>query len=151
MLTHFLALGDLIKAQIEAEMPAAFRLVADAADLKGVKDSLQIAPACHIVFAGAKPGTALPRANLVAWDQTWLTVVVTRSAKDAKSGAGARALAGPLLSALLTPRLLAGWKPFADESVQPLEPIAPPVPPLLTDAGTLYVPVAWKARVAAWN
>lgn len=149
MLAHFLSLGDLIKTQIEAGMPDAFRLVADAADLKGVKDSMQIAPACHIVFAGAKPGASLPNANRVAWDQTWLTVVVTRSAKDAKSGAGARALAGPLLSQLLSPGVLSGWR--ADQSVLPLEPVAPPAPPLLTDAGTLYVPVAWKARVMAWN
>ncbi len=151
MLTHFLALGDLIKTQIEAKMPGAFRLVADAADLKGVRDSTQLAPACHIIFAGAKPGASLPRSRAVAWDQTWLTVVVTRSAKDPKSGAGARADAGLLLSALLAPGVLAGWQPLSDESIQPLEPVAPPAPPLLTDAGTLYVPVAWKARVAAWN
>lgn len=151
MLAHFLQLGDLIKQQIEAKMPNQFRLVADAADLKGVKDSTQVAPACHVIFAGAKPGASLPRAQAVAWDQTWLTVVVTRSAQDPKSGAGARAKSGPLLSALLAPGVLAGWKPFADDSVLPLEPAAPPAPPLLTDAGTLYVPVAWKARVSAWN
>lgn len=149
MIAHFLALGDLIKAQIEAAMPLAFRLVADAADLKGIKDSLQVTPACHIVFAGARPGVSLPRANLVAWDQTWLTVVVTRSARDAKSGAGARSLAGPLLSNLLSPGVLSGWTPGA--GVEPLEPIAPPAPPLVTDAGTLYVPASWKVRVTAWN
>lgn len=149
MIAHFLALGDLIAEQIKVKMPNAFRLVADAADLKGVKDSTQIAPACHIVFAGAKPGAALPRANLVAWDQTWLTVVVTRSAKDPKSGAGARALAGPLLSQLLAPGVLSGWVP--DQSVMALDPVASPAPPLLTDAGTLYIPVAWKARVMAWH
>lgn len=149
MLTHFLALGDLIAEQIKAEMPNAFRLVADAADLKGVKDSTQVAPACHIIFFGAKPGAQLKQSSKVAWDQTWLTVVVTRSAKDPKSGAGARALAGALLSSLLP--ALSGWKPFQDESVLPLEPAQAPAPPLLTDAGTLYVPIAWRARVAAWS
>ncbi|MDE2469979.1 MAG: hypothetical protein KGL35_14865 [Bradyrhizobium sp.] len=149
MIAHFLALGDLISAQIAAKMPAAFRAVVDAADLAGVKDSLQLAPACHIVFLGAKPGVKLPRANLVAWDQRWLTVVVTRSAQGAKAGTGARALAGELLSQLLSPGVLSGWTP--DVGVQPLEPIDPPAPPLLTQAGTLYVPVAWRARVTAWG
>jgi hypothetical protein len=148
MLAHFLSLEDLIKAQIEAKLPGIFRLVASAADLKGVKDSLQVTPACHVILAGLRPGVSLPRASAVAWDQTWLTVVVTRSAKDPKGGTGARETAGPLLSQLLSPGVLANWQP--DPGVQPLEPIAPPAPPLVTDAGTVYVPLAWRARVFAW-
>lgn len=147
MLAHFLALGDLIKTRIGDQMPNEFKSIAHAADLKGVKDSLQPAPALHVLFMGTNTGPALPRAAKVAWDQEWLTVVVTRSMKEAKSGAGAMELSGPLCGGLLA--ALTGWTPC--DGVQPLEPIAPGVPPLVTTAGTLYVPLRWRARITSFE
>ncbi len=148
MLTHFLSAGDLISAQIQAKLPAQFSKVAHAADLAGVKDSLQVTPACHVLLQNIKLASQIRMGDAEAWIQEWLTVVVTRSAQDAKTGAGAMALAGPLIGALLTPGVLAGW--VMTEGVMPLEAINPPAP-LLTQAGTLYVPLAWRVTITNWG
>lgn len=148
MLSHFLAPGDLIIAQIQAALPGKFALVKHAADLAGVKDSLQVTPACHVLLQRMTLAAQLRQGDAVSWGQEWLTVVVTRSAKEAKTGAGAMALAGPLVGALLRPGVLAGWR--MTEGVAPLEPLAPP-PPLLSTAGTLYVPLAWRVTVSDWT
>lgn len=153
MLAHFLALGDLMIDQIGVALPGTFSLVAHAADLAGVKDSTQITPAVHIVYLGAKPGaqlrsdSPLPPPAAVAWDQDWLTVVVVRSAKDPKQLTGAMTAAGPLVGQLL--RTLAGWK--ATDGVMPLESVPAGVPPLPSAAGTLYVPLRWRARVTTFT
>jgi hypothetical protein len=143
-LEHFLSVGDRLIDRIETL--DRFRKVAHAADLTGVKDSLQLTPACHIVPAGFTLAAQLPRGTKQAWTQRWLTVVVTRSARQAKSGAGAMTLAGPLVSALLAPGFLAGWEPGA--GCQPLEAASPPQPSVvLSDAGALYVALEWHVML----
>ena len=152
MLANFLALGDLVIERVKTELPSDFQLVAHAADLAGVKDSAQITPACHIVYLGARIGTQLqaaapPPAGKVAWDQDWMTVVVVRSAKDPKRLTGAMEVAGPLCGRLVT--TLTGWK--ADDGVMPLQAEPPGVPPLPSAAGTLYVPLRWRARITKFT
>ncbi len=145
-LAHWLAFGDLLEEKIKADVPG-FTKVADAADLAGVKNSAQVVPACYVVYAGHVPGPMLRGSKHVSWDQTWLTVVVTRSAQEAKSGGGARRLAGPFCGALI--KAISGWT--AADYVQPAEPIAPPAKPLLITAGTLYVPLAWRVRIQGFD
>lgn len=147
MLAHFLALGDLIIGRVNAAMPSQFRLVAHAADLAGVKDSAQVTPGCHVLYVGSQPGAELRYSSAVVWQQDWLTVVVVRSAVLPKQLTGAVAQAGPLIGGLV--RSLAGWQPA--DGVEPLMPVAPGVAPLITEVGTLYIPLRWRALIKQWT
>lgn len=155
MLAHFLAVGDLIEQKIKSDLPDAFKLVAHAADLAGVQDSAQVHPACHIVYLGHRAGPmirserppSMRKKMPMVWEQDWMTVIVVRSSKDAKQLTGAMAIAGPLAGQLAN--LLADWKPT--EGVEPLEPVAPGVPPLPSSAGTLYFPLRWRVAVKSFS
>ena len=140
-LAHFLAAGDLLIDRARAQLPGAFKKIAHSADLAGIQDSLQTTPALHIVFRGHELAAQLSDGSASVYRQHWMAVVVTRSAKSAKSGAGAVALAGPLADRLLAPGVITGWTPAA--GCGPFTAVSPGVGSAVSDAGCLYVPLEW--------
>ncbi len=98
---NFLALEPLLVAAVKTAVagisPAVHVLTA--ADLAGVKESAQRTPAVHIIYGGYRVDEDL----LTAWRlaHTWYAVVVVRHVADQRSGAAARAAAGPLLALVM--------------------------------------------------
>ena len=145
MLADYLAAEPLIVTRLRGEVagvPSAHVLTA--ADLSGVEARAQHTPALHVIYDGDEPlgesGQSDAGDVQITW-QRWLVVVAVRSARDTTGGAGARALAGPLLVAVI--QALAGWRPSADHS--PLIRASAPRPAF--DAGFAYYPQLYRTAI----
>lgn len=95
---NFLALEPHLVAAVKAAVaglsPAVHVLTAG--DLAGIKESAQRTPAVHVIYGGYSVAEDLA----TAWrlQHTWYAVVVVRHVADQRSGAAARAAAGPLMA-----------------------------------------------------
>lgn len=139
-----LHLEPTIVERLKAVLPKAVRVMS-AADLAGVQQATQLAPAVHVMYQGyrVKKTEANDLVSLV--EQTWLTVIVVRNARDQKAGADARIDAGPI--ALAVHQALAGWLPEGACSNLRLAD----APNAGFDAGLFYMPLAWKTTVQLVN
>jgi hypothetical protein len=108
----YLWLEEAIIQRVRALMPE-LKLVAGAGSLAQIKDSAQIAPAVHVLYAGDvigssdKPRPGNGRVGLVT--QSWAVVLVTGFGDRKGTGTGAREKAGPLIGKLLG--ALSGFMP----------------------------------------
>ena len=143
MLTDYLAAEPLIVARLRDQV-AGVPHVLTAADLAGVEARAQHTPALHVIYDGDEPAGEAGQSDAgdvqITW-QRWLVVLAVRSARDTLGGAGARALAGPLLVAVI--QALAGWRPSADHS--PMLRASAPRP--VFDAGFAYYPQLYRTAV----
>lgn len=137
---NFLALEPLLVAAIKAAVagisPAVHVLTA--ADLADVKESAQRTPAVHIIYGGYSVAEDLATAWHLA--HTWYAVVAVRNAATQRSGAAARASAGPLVAQVMG--ALAGAS-FAGLT-RTLELTNPPRPEWRN--GVQYLPSAFIAK-----
>lgn len=137
---NFLALEPLLVAAVKAAVagisPAVHVLTA--ADLSGVKQSAQRTPAVHIIYGGYSVAEDL----LTAWRlaHTWYAVVVVSNVADQRSGAAARAAAGPLMAQVVG--ALAGAS--LPGLTRALELATPPRPDWTN--GVQYLPTAFTAE-----
>lgn len=138
---NFMALEPRLVALLEAAvvgMSPAVRVLT-AADLAGMKEASQPAPAVHVVYQGYR---VLEDIGL-AWRMgtTWLAVAVGKSAAKMRSGEVARQEAG-VLSAHIT-GALAGAE--LEGAIRPLTLVTPPAASY--SAPFVYLPTAVMAEV----
>lgn len=138
-MTGFLALEPDLVQRIETAVIVPGLKVLTAAQLAGVQANAQPVPAVHVIYDGF--ATLRAENGLAEIVERWLTVVAVRNVRSARSGADARADAGPILDGVFA--ALYGWQV---SGVKPLQPILPPRPGF--DAGFGYYPLAWAARLA---
>lgn len=139
-----LRLEPTIVERLKAVLPKGVRVMS-AADLAGVKDMSQFAPSVSVMYQGyrVKKTEANDMVSLV--EQTWVTVIVTRNARDQKTGAAARTDAGPI--GLAIHQALAGWLPTGACGNMRLTD----GPDAGSEAGLFYMPLAWKVPVQFVN
>ncbi len=135
------ALPELIGARLEAQnlgVPILY-----AADLDGVTENSQVAPALHVlpyqltvVDAGDPSAIALKEVILVS--------VVVRFANQ-RSGQGVRQLASPLLADVAL--ALTGWPPTADHEKLQIE--TPPSPRLKNGHGSYPLQFSTRYQLSA--
>lgn len=137
----FAALEDAIVALLQAAVagmrPAVSVLTA--ADLAGVSERAQLAPALHVIDNGfvPQPG-ARPHAVVLAHE--FYVVAVARNAADQRGGRAARAAAGPLAACAMA-ALLSETLPGA---TTPLALTRAPAP--AWRGGVYYLPTAWAVE-----
>jgi hypothetical protein len=145
--TDYLAAEALIIARLGAAQdgeidPPARAL--GAADLAGVEESAQVAPAYQVLYRGdvfAGEGDSEGGTQVVF--QEWMTVIAVRNVRGGRTGAGARAEAGPLIARAL--RLLNGHQLSAGFS--PLKRVLPGPAPAYSDAGFAYFPIVHRTQI----
>lgn len=141
---NYLAAEELILARLSAVLGTDAKALA-ARDLAGVKESAQITPAVHVILDGDTPKGQAVRGKHCTVEQRWLLVVVTRSARDARSGAGARDAAGPLITGVLN--AMSGWSP-PESRFQPFSRTATNYRPQYSPGGFFYFPLAFATEFA---
>ena len=87
----------LLQAAVVSLSPAVHVLTA--AEIADVKESAQKTPAVHVIYGGYTVAEDLR----TAWrlEHTWYAVVAVRSASTQRTGAAARAEAGPLVTRVI--------------------------------------------------
>lgn len=131
-----LSLVERVKQAVAGMSPAVHVLTA--ADLADVKESAQRTPAVHIIYGGYSVAEDLATAWRLA--HTWYAVVVVRNVAAQRTGAAARAAAGPLLAQVMG--ALAGCSlPGATRSLAMVTP-----PRAEYRAGVQYLPSAFTAE-----
>ncbi|MDR1424296.1 MAG: hypothetical protein LBI92_06825 [Azoarcus sp.] len=99
--------GHYIVERLKARCPEAAGRVLTTADLAGVAEAAQIAPALHVVLLDYMPAETTPGGS-VRWDETWCVVALVRHAARQDRAAAQAASACPLLNAAV--RALAGYR-----------------------------------------
>lgn len=145
MITDYLSAEPLIVDRLRLQVAAVpDPNVMTAADLSGVEQRAQHTPALHIIYDGDEPAGESGQSEAgdaqVIW-QRWLVVVAVRNVRDTTGGAGARAMAGPLLVSVI--QALAGWRPSVDHS--PMIRSSAPRP--VFDAGFAYYPQLYRTAI----
>lgn len=137
---NFLALEPhlvaLVRTAVAGLSPAVHVLTA--AELGDVKESAQRTPAVHVIYGGYSVAEDLG----TAWrlQHTWYAVVAVRNVGAQRSGAAARADAGPLVAQVAG--ALAGAR--LPGATRPLVLVTPP--PAGYAAGYQYIPSAFTAE-----
>jgi hypothetical protein len=131
-----LHLVALVKAAVAGISPAVHVLTA--AELEDVKESAQKTPAVHVIYGGYTVAEDLR----TAWrlEHTWYAVVAVRSAATQRTGAAARADAGPLVVRVID--ALAGAN--VPGATEPLKLTTPPKAGY--PKGIQYIPSAFIAE-----
>lgn len=126
----------LVSAAVAGMSPAVHVLTA--AELGDVKESAQLTPAVHLIYGGYRVAEDLA----TAWrlEHTWYAVVVVRHVGTQRTGAAARAVAGPLLATVIG--ALAGAA--LPGAARPLVLATPPRADYR--AGVQYVPSAFAVE-----
>lgn len=133
-MANFFVVRDGIKSRIESEIPE-IKKVYFAEDLDGVKETSQVAPAVHLLYAGYTPAQAERARVDITLDQTWAVVLVVRQARGEYEG-------GEILDKLV--QVLHGFQP--DGSVMKLELTSAPFSPSYRPR-VAYYPLAFSTRV----
>lgn len=129
-------LVELVKNAVAGLSPAVHVLTAS--ELADVKESAQRTPAVHVIYGGY----TVAEDQKTAWllEHTWYTVVVVRSAATQRTGAAARAEAGPLVARVID--ALAGASvPGASSTLTLITPPKAGYP-----AGLQYIPSAFTVE-----
>ncbi len=115
--------------------------VMSAADLAGMKDAFQFAPAVHVIYQGYRVKETRAN-NLVSLvEQTWLTVAAVRNVRDQKTGAAARNDSKDINAAVY--QAMAGWLPPGA-----WEPFRLADGPGAGFEGCVFfIPLAWKTLI----
>ena len=119
------------------------RAFLSSADLQGVAETEQITPAVHVVFDGITPTREQGEGAVQEFEQRWVVVAAVRNLREARTGAGVREDASPIIDEVLG--ALLGWRPLLELS--PLKAAVSPKPAFF--AGFGYFPFAFTTRVVA--
>lgn len=139
-----LALEPLLIERLGASVQVPRLKVLGAADLEGVEEQSQHTPALHVLYRGYRPTTEKGNGVIQQIEQTWLVVVVVRNVRDAHSGAGVRAAAGPIMHAVCA--ALLGW-PRQHADFSPLRLASAPA--AWFGKGVGYFPLAFTTNLHA--
>ncbi len=134
----YLVLEDFIVDRLRGKLGHGVKILT-ATDLAGVKEASQWHPAVHVMLTGDNPNQAISDGASQKIEQQWTLVVVTRSAKNADSGAGARSIAGPLIVRAIN--AIQGWTP--SERFKPFVRERTPYRPQNSPGGFFYFPIAF--------
>ena len=142
----WLSVGAQIVARLESALAGDVRQVRIAAALEEIGESAPASPAIWVAWGGDRivDGAGPGQGAAQAIEQHWIVALLVRSAKDAASGAGVSAAAGPLLSRILS--ALMGWPPVGARALRRIEA---PRPTYV--AGTGVYPLAFAARLIPVN
>lgn len=135
--TNLLFLEPLLKATLRAALDARVHVLS-AAELSGVAEAAQPTPAVHVLYRGFRVRAS--GISTMEIEQSWLTVVAVRNARDPITAEGARIDAGPLAMDVIGALLGREY-----DDCGPLAPFDPPAPGF--SAGHLYLPLGWKAPI----
>jgi hypothetical protein len=150
---NYLELEGLILARLEEtghNHPPIFYL--SAADLDGILEKAQPAPAFHVLFWGdlfpQGDGSQVSSRAVYKVIQRWLVLVAVRNVSNQITGQAARTEAGPLLT--MAHVALAGWTPVSTDTKRtwkPLRRVTPGVASLYRE-GFAYFATMWEAETA---
>ena len=135
-----LHLESTMLERIRQAVPAGVK-VFSAADLAGAQANFQFAPAVHVIFSGYRVKRNAANNLVCEVEQTWLTVVAVRNARDQKAGAAARGDSGDLTKTVFD--AMAGWLP--EGSCRPFSLADGPGSGF--DEGVFFIPLAWRTVV----
>jgi len=141
MIEDWLSAGGAIVARLVAEV-AELRQVTTLASLSEIEAVTIQSPSAFVVWHEDAIGDATAQGAAQIVSQRWLVVVAVRSARDAGTGAGVLAEAGPIVTMAL--KALMGWQPSAAH--RPLARVAAPRPGFSGAFG--YFPLAFETRIA---
>lgn len=139
-----LASGQHIVERLRNRCPEAAGHVLTAADLAGVTEAAQVAPALHVVLLDYTPVETSPGGS-IRWEETWCVVALIRHAARAARAAAQTGAAVPLLNAAI--RALSGYRYRVVGDTWGVLRIVPGPPPLIDNAFA-YFPFAVAATVA---
>lgn len=144
MMDNYLSAEQPIIDRITALVPGLVG-VYHAADLDGVADKKQFAPAVHVLYKGDRvvegQGGRSTTGERQCVDQFWYVVLAVRNSRQAATGEPVRLDAGPLLTLIL--RALQGWAPTVEHS--PLKRTSGVDAGF--SAGYLYIPLLFTTRI----
>lgn len=132
--------GEVIIERLKTHVPEVGGHVFSTADLVGVEEKRQFAPALHVVLADYSPVEEV--GGDVIWEEIWLVVIVVKNVARSERVAGQIGEGRLILSSVL--RHLAGWRPYSGTPA--FKPVKPPRPQ--TSDTHAYFPLAFKVRTA---
>jgi hypothetical protein len=145
-LFNYLAPERAIIDQLKEAVPLVNGNVFRAADVAMVKETSQVTPALHVVYAGdvvlPAPAGRTTKGDAMTVDQQYYVIVVTKSAHETRTVAGARDWAGEITLSVLD--ALLGYE-FMPGVFGPLKRV-PGAAPTYT-AGFAYVPFLFTTRL----
>ena len=136
-----LATGQHIVERLKSACPDAH--VFTAADLAGVAESAQIAPALHVLLLDYAPTETAPGGS-IRWEEVWCVVALVKHAARSARAAAQQDAACPLLDAAI--RALSGYRYPLSEGVWGTLRIVPGPRPHF-DSAFAYFPIALAANV----
>jgi len=109
----YLWLEDVLIERVKSVLPE-LKLVGPAASLIRAKDGAQVSPAAYVIYLGDEVGgtrgnPSPTRGEMQFVTQLWAVALMVAYGDRKGDGAGARNLAGPLASRILTS--VSGWQP----------------------------------------
>jgi hypothetical protein len=136
-----LVAGPLLIDRLKARCPSVGDSVFSTADLAGVAEKSQVAPALHVVLYGYTPEQ--DNAGDVLWDETYLVVAVVKHAARKDRSQAQQDAAAPLLAEVLA--ALSGWRLPASGGVSGVVTTARGPRPDFSDTHA-YFPLAFQVR-----
>ena len=118
------------------------KFVYDTKQYADAEEQSQLVPALAVIYNGYEPTAEEGRGLVQAVEFEFLTVIITRSSANTLRSTGAKTMASEIFHE--TVQALTGWKPAPGVGRLKLSP-GPGAG--YSDAGFVYMPVAWKARV----
>ncbi|MDR1063246.1 MAG: hypothetical protein LBL48_04830 [Azoarcus sp.] len=138
-----LATGRHIVERLETCCPEAAGRVFTAADLAGVTEAAQVAPALHVVLLDYAPAETAPGGS-IRWEEVWCVVALVKHAARSERAGAQMDAACPLLDAAI--RALSGYRyPLAEGVWGTLKIVPGPRPHF--DNAFAYFPVAVATTV----
>jgi len=141
VIRDYLAAGAAIVARLQATVPD-LASVRQAAGRQAVDESVLAVPAALVIYDGDRLGDEAGHGRAHIVHQQWLVVLAVRHAAQGDGGAAAQAVAGPLLTALLS--ALQGWPP--SDRHRGLIRVAAPRPGY--SPGFVYYPLTFECALS---
>ncbi len=133
--------GSLLIDRLKARCPSVGGAVFSTADLAGVAEKSQVAPALHVVPSGYTP--ADDSSGDVLWYEIYLVVAVVKHVARKDRSQAQQDAAAPLLAEVLA--ALSGWRLPTGAGVNGLVSVVPGPRPEFSDSHA-YFPLAFQVR-----
>ncbi|MBF0358949.1 MAG: hypothetical protein HQL70_10105 [Magnetococcales bacterium] len=137
-MSNYFAAENLILNKLD-NLNSDFKLITSARNLQELQNHPGPSPALYLIYDGQEPFMGAGSAQII--DQSWLTVIVVRSARDTVTGAFERLEAGPLIIKLC--EALLGWQPDSQYGALTIKTAPGPI----YNNGLGYYPVRFSTRL----
>ena len=146
MIADYLSAEPAIITRLkDVQLAIGFKSVLGVADLASIEEATQQDPAAHVIYNGdilpGGAGSSAGNSSAQVAVQRWLVVIAVRNVRNVKSGSGARAEAGTLISKVIA--ALNGWAPTA--SHRPMRRVQAPRPGY--NKGFAYFPLMFETQL----